>query len=129
MGLGFSLEAAEGLCVICEFVTEGLQGYLPTELQVFRFVNDTHSATANLPKDAVMGNGFPHGLGPSRHLPEWQFVAETSSNNCACSSAGLAVRNAATNFRAVVSCANCCYGVAAIAVNFPTLPGRGSVWR
>ena len=65
--LGFPLEAAEGLCVVGEFIGEELQGDVATELEVFRLVDHAHSAAADFAEDAVMGNRLAHGLGGRGH--------------------------------------------------------------
>ena len=63
----FPLEATEGLCVVGEFVGKELQSDVATQLQVFRFINHTHPASANLAEDAVMGNVLSHRLGARGH--------------------------------------------------------------
>jgi hypothetical protein len=42
-----------------------------TQLQVFRFVDDTHASAPDLAEEAVMGNHLPHGLRRSGHWHEW----------------------------------------------------------
>jgi hypothetical protein len=64
---GFPLESAECLCVVGEFVGKELQGDVATELQVFRLIHHTHSPTADLAEDAVMGDSLAHGLGGRCH--------------------------------------------------------------
>jgi hypothetical protein len=59
--LGLPLETAESLCVVGEFVGKKLQGNVATELQVFRLKYHPHPPTADLAKDAVMGNRLPTG--------------------------------------------------------------------
>jgi CheY-like chemotaxis protein len=61
---------AEGLCVVGEFVGQELQGDVATELEVFRFVDHTHTATADLAEDAVVGNRLTDGLGERVHRRE-----------------------------------------------------------
>jgi hypothetical protein len=60
--LGFPLEAAEGLCVVGEFVGKELQGDVATEFEIFRLIHHTHAAAANSAEDAVMGNRLARGL-------------------------------------------------------------------
>jgi hypothetical protein len=43
---------------------------VPTELQVFSLVHQTHPPAADPAEDAVMGNRLPHGLGVRSHLRE-----------------------------------------------------------
>jgi len=50
-----------------EFVRKELQGDVATELQVFRLIHNTHSATADPAEDAVMGDRLPYGLGGRCH--------------------------------------------------------------
>jgi hypothetical protein len=45
-----------------EFVRKELQGDAAAEFYVFGFEDHTHPASADLAKDAVMGNGLPIGL-------------------------------------------------------------------
>ena len=65
--LRLPLEAAEGLCVVGEFVGQKLQGDVATEFQVFRLVNHTHAPAADPAEDAVMGDRLTDGLGRSSH--------------------------------------------------------------
>jgi hypothetical protein len=65
--LGFALKAAEGLCVVGEFIGKELQGNVATQLQVFRFVDHTHAPAADLADDAVMGDRPTHRLGGRGH--------------------------------------------------------------
>src|ERR1700730_10079979 len=51
--LGFPLKTAEGLCVIGKFVGKELQGYVATELEVFRLVPHTHAPAADPAEDTV----------------------------------------------------------------------------
>ena len=67
---GFPLEAAEGLCVVGEFVGQELQGDATTELKVFGLVDHTHTPTADPAADAVMGDRLAHGLGGTGHWRE-----------------------------------------------------------
>jgi len=48
-------------------VGKELQGNVATELEVFRFVHDTHAPAADPAEDAVMGNRLPNGLGGRGH--------------------------------------------------------------
>src|SRR6266852_5423263 len=68
--LSLPLEAAEGLRVMGEFVGKELQSDVATELQIFRLVYHTHSATPDPAQDAVMGNRLPNGLGGRGHWRE-----------------------------------------------------------
>src|SRR6266436_6802528 len=68
--LGFPLETAESLRIVGKFFRKELQGDVATELEVFCFVDHTHSATPNLAEYAVMGNRLPNGLGGRRHWRE-----------------------------------------------------------
>ena len=43
---------------------------MATQLNVFRLINHPHSPAANFAQNAVMGEGFPHGLGRSSHWRE-----------------------------------------------------------
>jgi len=63
-------EAAEGLCVVGEFVGKELQGDVATQLQVFRLIHHAHAPAADLAEDTVMGNRLPHGFGRSGHWEE-----------------------------------------------------------
>jgi hypothetical protein len=65
--LGFPLKAAEGLCVVGEFVGKKLQGDMATELEVFRLVHDAHATAADLAEDAVKGDRLTYGLGGRGH--------------------------------------------------------------
>jgi len=60
-GFGLSLESAESLCVVGEFVGQELQGDVATELEVFGLIHHTHAPATNPAEDAVMGNRLPHG--------------------------------------------------------------------
>src|ERR1700687_2996920 len=64
---GFPLETAEGLCIVGEFVGKELQGNVPTELEVFRLIHNTHAPAPDLAVDAVMGNRLTDGLGWRGH--------------------------------------------------------------
>jgi hypothetical protein len=44
-----------------EFVRQELECDMATELEVFHLINNTHPPTANIAKDAVMGNRLPTG--------------------------------------------------------------------
>src|SRR5713101_4773824 len=68
---GFPLEAAEGLCVVGEFVRKELQGDMATEVEVFRLVHHAHAPAADLAKYAVMGNRLPDMLRGRGHRDEW----------------------------------------------------------
>ena len=57
-GLGFPLKTAEGLCVLGELVGKKLQGNLATELQVFRLVDNTHPAAAQLLHNVIVRDGL-----------------------------------------------------------------------
>src|SRR6202020_1604045 len=70
-GFGFSLETAESLYVLGEFVGQKLQGDVAAESQVLGFIYDAHAPAANFAKDAVVGNRLTHGLGRSGH---WQVM-------------------------------------------------------
>ena len=63
--------SAESLCVVGKFIGEELQRDVATELQVFRFVDDTHPTAPDLAEDAVMGNRLTHGLRRSSHSRQW----------------------------------------------------------
>jgi len=65
--LGFSLETAEGLRIIGEFVGKELQSDVATELKVFSLIHHAHAPAADLAQDTVMGNRLPHGFGRSGH--------------------------------------------------------------
>jgi hypothetical protein len=60
--LGLPLEAAEGLCVVGEFVGKELQRDVTTELEVFRLINHPHATTTDPAEDSVMGDGLSNGL-------------------------------------------------------------------
>jgi hypothetical protein len=61
---GFAPEALEGLAVAGQRIGQEFQRDVAAEAQVFGFVHDTHAATAELFKDAVMCDGLPnHGEG------------------------------------------------------------------
>jgi hypothetical protein len=53
-----------------KFVRKELQGDVATELEVFCFIDHTHTAAADLAEDAVMRNPLPHGLGGHSHWRE-----------------------------------------------------------
>ena len=63
-----------------EFVGKKLQGNVATELQVFRLIYHPHPPTADLAKDAVMGNRLPHGLGGRGHWLDMLGVSEGKVN-------------------------------------------------
>jgi hypothetical protein len=65
--LSLSLETAEGLGIVGEFVGKELQGDMAAELQIFGFKDHTHAPAADLAEYAVMRNRLPHGLGRSGH--------------------------------------------------------------
>jgi len=60
--LGFPLEAAEGLCIVGEFVGKEFQGDVTTELEVFRLVDHAHSPATDLAEDAVVRDGLADHL-------------------------------------------------------------------
>ena len=70
---GLPLETAESLCVVGEVVRKELQGDVATELQVFRFIHDTHAPAADPAEDAVMGNCLANGLGGRGH---WEGMVD-----------------------------------------------------
>src|SRR5579863_5219178 len=66
-GLGFALETAESLRVVGEVIGQEFQGNVTAELEVFGLIHHTHPTTADLAKDAVVGDRLPHGLGGGGH--------------------------------------------------------------
>src|SRR5438045_2727575 len=58
--LGFSLKTAKRLYVVGEFIGQELESNVATELQVFRFIDNTHPARADFAEDTVVGNSLPH---------------------------------------------------------------------
>ncbi len=50
-----------------EVVGKELQGDVATELEVFRFIHNTHAPAADPAEDAVMRNRLTHGLGGRGH--------------------------------------------------------------
>jgi hypothetical protein len=51
------------LCIVGEFIGKKLERNMATELYILGFIHHTHSPSADLAQDAVMGNGLPNGLG------------------------------------------------------------------
>ena len=62
-GLGLALESAERLRVIGQFVGKKLQGDHPSELRVFRLVDNTHPSATEFLNDAVVRDGLADKLG------------------------------------------------------------------
>ncbi len=58
-GLGFALEAGEGLGVLGNIIGQELQGDEAMQLHVLGLVDDTHPAAAELLDDAVVRDGLP----------------------------------------------------------------------
>ena len=57
--VGFALEAAFGIRVVGEFLGQKLEGDFPRQTDIFGFVHDAHSATAELAGDAVVTDRVP----------------------------------------------------------------------
>ena len=57
-GLGFALEAAEGLRILGDFVGQELERDEATEFDVLGLVDDSHAATAEFLDDAVVRDGL-----------------------------------------------------------------------
>ena len=57
-GLGFALEAGEGLRVAGNFFGQEFQGDEAMQARVFGFVDDAHAAAAELLDDAVVRDGL-----------------------------------------------------------------------
>ena len=53
-GFGFPLESAEGWRIGGEFVGKELQSDVATELEIFRLVDFSHAASADLLDDSVV---------------------------------------------------------------------------
>src|ERR1022692_3026063 len=79
--LRFSCEAFQRLGVTCKIFWNELQGDMPAQLQVFGLVHNTHATTAELPEDAIVGDGLANHestelpnavmLGPSAAPVNW----------------------------------------------------------
>jgi hypothetical protein len=54
-----------------------------TEFQVFRLIDHTHSAPADLAQDGVMGHRLPCGLGGRGHYVDMLGVGEGKVNEMA----------------------------------------------
>src|ERR1700736_4767960 len=54
----FTLEPLKRLRIVCQFFREKLQCDVAAELQVFRLIHHTHTATAEFLEDAVMRDGL-----------------------------------------------------------------------
>ena len=57
-GLGFALEAAEGLRVFGYVVGQELESHKATELHILSFIDHTHTTAAHLLDDAIVGYGL-----------------------------------------------------------------------
>ncbi len=57
-GLGFALEAAQGLRISGDLIGKEFQGDEAMEASVFGLVNHAHAATAQLFDDAIVGDGL-----------------------------------------------------------------------
>ena len=64
-----------------EFVGKELQGNVAAELEVFRLIHNTHTPTADLTEDAVMGNRLAYGLRRSGHWVNMLGVDEREVND------------------------------------------------
>ena len=63
-GEGFALKALAGRGIFLHFGRKEFQGHVPAQLEVFGFVDHTHSAAAELRQNAIMRNSFSdHGRG------------------------------------------------------------------
>jgi hypothetical protein len=58
-GLRFALKAGEGLRVAGNVIGQELEGYEAMEASVFRLVDHTHAAAAQLLDDAVVRDDLP----------------------------------------------------------------------
>src|SRR5215472_5956504 len=62
---GLTLEAAQGLRVLCHLVGEGLEDNETIQFDILSLVDDAHPTTAELLDDAVVRNSFyNHGAWP-----------------------------------------------------------------
>ncbi len=71
--LGLALEAAQGLGILGDVVRQELQGDKTVEARIFRLVDHTHAATAQLLDDAVVRNGL------AKHWRE-SYVCESAKS-------------------------------------------------
>jgi len=74
-GLGFALEAGQGLRIFRNLVRQELQGNKAVQLYVFGFVDDAHTTTAQLLNDAVMRDGLSDHQGIP--VPSGRFILRT----------------------------------------------------
>ena len=56
--LGFALKTAEGLRITAQFVGKKLERDIATQLEIFRLVHNTHSASTQPLHNAVVRNGL-----------------------------------------------------------------------
>ncbi len=57
-GLGFALEAGQGLRVFGDFIGQEFQGNKAMQLHVFGFIDHAHPAAAEFVDDAIVGDGL-----------------------------------------------------------------------
>ncbi len=67
-GLGFTLEAGQGLRIIGNVVREELQGDKAVQLYVLGFVDHAHAAAAEFLDDVVVRDGLADQVGVFRAL-------------------------------------------------------------
>jgi hypothetical protein len=61
-GASFALESLQGLLIACQVVWQELQSHEPPQARVFRFVNNTHPATAESLQDSIVRDGLANHL-------------------------------------------------------------------